>query len=234
MMLYARHLGLKGKIDELMGQGDEKALSLYKSVRDVQDEALANKWFQARAMYQFVPAFSRGNSLILPNTQFEFPRQRGKENRCLSDLVPPSPGDHIALMVTTSQGTQMPIRELADEFKNRGEYLKSHIILALAIETAEAIAEWLHQKLRAMWGFPDDPELKLRDIFAARYRGKRYSFGYPACPNLDDQALLWALLEPQKHINVELTDGFMMDPESSVSALVFHHPQASYFSTLDS
>ena len=65
--------------------------------------------------------------------------------------------------------------------------------------------------------------------FQARYRGKRYSFGYPACPRLDDQGLLWTLLNPRE-IGVDLTDGFMMDPESSVSAIVFHHPAATYFS----
>lgn len=69
----------------------------------------------------------------------------------------------------------------------------------------------------------------MMERFQAKYRGKRYSFGYPACPRLDDQALLWKLLKPEE-IGVQLTDGFMMDPESSVSAIVFHHPQASYFS----
>lgn len=69
----------------------------------------------------------------------------------------------------------------------------------------------------------------MRDRFAARYRGKRFSFGYPACPDLDDQAALWRLLRPEE-IGVTLTDGMMMEPEASVSALVFHHPDARYFS----
>jgi 5-methyltetrahydrofolate--homocysteine methyltransferase len=80
-----------------------------------------------------------------------------------------------------------------------------------------------------MWGFPDKPEMTMMERFQARYRGKRYSFGYPACPRLDDQTLLFQCLEPSE-IGVQLTDGFMMDPESSVSAMVFHHPAASYFS----
>ena len=140
--------------------------------------------------------------------------------------------DYVGIFVTTCQGSKAPVRELADDFKNSGEYLKSHILHALAIETAEATAEWLHQKMRAMWGIADAANFRMRDLFSARYHGRRYSFGYPACPNLEDQAILWDLLKPQAHIGVELTDGFMMDPESSVSALVFHHPQASYFSTL--
>ena len=84
--------------------------------------------------------------------------------------------------------------------------------------------------MRAMWGFSDPTDITLKDLFSARYQGKRYSFGYPACPNLEDQAILWDLLHPDESIGVLLTDGFMMDPESSVSALVFHHPDAVYFS----
>jgi 5-methyltetrahydrofolate--homocysteine methyltransferase len=104
----------------------------------------------------------------------------------------------------------------------------SHAIQALAIELAEAFAEKLHQDLRAWWGFPDPPEITMRDRFQAKYRGIRVSFGYPACPNLEDQAKLFALLQPED-IGVQLTEGFMMDPEASVSALVFHHPEAEYF-----
>ena len=79
-----------------------------------------------------------------------------------------------------------------------------------------------------MWGFPDAPQLTMLERFRAEYQGKRYSFGYPACPRLEDQERLFAVLKPDD-IGVRLTDGCMMDPEASVSALVFHHPQASYF-----
>jgi 5-methyltetrahydrofolate--homocysteine methyltransferase len=113
--------------------------------------------------------------------------------------------------------------------KQRGEYLRSHALQALALETAEAAAEWLHARLRNLWGFPDPPETTMRDRFRSHYRGKRYSFGYPPCPELADQAILWELLEPED-IGVGLTEGFMMDPEASVSALVFQHPDAVYFS----
>ena len=97
-----------------------------------------------------------------------------------------------------------------------------------AKETAEASAEWLHRRIREEWGFPDPPTLTMHERFTSRYRGKRYSFGYPACPNLEDQAKLWRLLRPEE-IGVELTEGFMMEPEASVSALVFQHPDARYF-----
>jgi 5-methyltetrahydrofolate--homocysteine methyltransferase len=120
------------------------------------------------------------------------------------------------------------VRERVEAWKRDGEYLKSHAFAALALETAEAAAEWLHRKLRADWGFPDAPELAAEDRFAARYRGKRYSFGYPACPDLGGQRALFAALRPEE-IGVQLTEGEMMDPEAAVSALVVHHPEARYF-----
>jgi len=86
----------------------------------------------------------------------------------------------------------------------------------------------LHSRLRTLWGFPDPPELSIGEKLKAHYRGIRVSFGYPACPNLADQASLFRLLEPEA-LGLTLTDGFMMDPEASVSALVFHHPAAKYF-----
>jgi 5-methyltetrahydrofolate--homocysteine methyltransferase len=132
----------------------------------------------------------------------------------------------VALFVT-SVG---PIRALADEWKDAGAYLKSHVLQALALEAAEAFAELLHKKIRDMWGFSDPSTLTMKDLFQARYRGVRVSFGYPACPRLDDQAELFRLLDVTSAIGVELTEGFMMDPEASVSALVFHHPEARYFS----
>ena len=80
-----------------------------------------------------------------------------------------------------------------------------------------------------MWGFSDQKDISKQDLFKANYRGRRYSFGYPACPRLEDQEQLWRLLRPDKNIALELTDGFMMDPEAAVSALVFHHEEAKYF-----
>ena len=158
---------------------------------------------------------------------FHFPRQAAGERLCLSDFVAPRGPrpDTIALFITTAgEG----VRARAEELKQKGEYLLCHSLQALAVETAEAAAEWLHRKLRACWGFADPPSLSLTDLFQSRYQGKRYSFGYPACPELSDQAKLFALLDGRK-IGVELTEGFMMDPEASVSAIVVHHPQARYF-----
>jgi 5-methyltetrahydrofolate--homocysteine methyltransferase len=121
------------------------------------------------------------------------------------------------------------VREHSEAAKAKGEFFKAHGLQALAIETAEATAEWLHRRLREDWGAPDPPTLTMHERFTSRYRGKRYSFGYPACPNLDDQQDLFRLLKPEE-IGVQLTEGMMMEPEASVSAIVFHHPDCAYFS----
>jgi 5-methyltetrahydrofolate--homocysteine methyltransferase len=134
--------------------------------------------------------------------------------------------DYVAFFsVTAGKG----VRELAEKWKQEGDYLRSHAIQAAALELAEAFAERTHQIIRDSWGFPDPQEMTMRERLIARYQGIRVSFGYPACPNLDDQQKLFRLIRPEE-IGVELTDGFMMDPEASVSALVFSHPEAKYFS----
>jgi 5-methyltetrahydrofolate--homocysteine methyltransferase len=92
--------------------------------------------------------------------------------------------------------------------------------------------EDLHHRLREDWGAPDALTLTMQERFTSRYRGKRYSFGYPACPNLDDQQGIFKLLKPEE-IGVTLTEGMMMEPKTSVSALVFHHPDCAYFTAGD-
>ena len=134
------------------------------------------------------------------------------------------PDNVCLLVVTAGKG----VRALYQDYKERGEFLLSHAVQALALESAEATAEWLHGKIRGLWGFPDGPEVSSRDRFQARYRGKRYSFGYPACPDVSLQAPLFELLQPEE-IGICLTDGYMMEPEASVSAIVVHHPAAKYF-----
>lgn len=134
--------------------------------------------------------------------------------------------DQLALFVVTAGAG---VRERSEKAKNDGYNFKSHGLQALAIESAEACAEWLHRRIREDLGFPDPPQLTMSQRFTSRCRGKRYSFGYPACPDLEDQAAIWKLLRPEE-IRVQLTEGFMMDPEASVSALVFHRPDCTYFS----
>ena len=136
--------------------------------------------------------------------------------------------DSVALFVVTCG---IGVREEAERLKQAGEYLECHLLQALALELAESTAEFLHKRLRDAWGIVDAPSLTMEGILRGDYQGVRVSFGYPACPELSDQEKLFALLDPSQ-IGVQLTEGFMMDPEASVSALVFHHPEGRYFSVV--
>jgi len=232
-MLYGKHLGFRGRFLQRLAERDPKALELAARIEQLQQWAAS--FMRVRAVWQFFEAEREGDAIHLfapgaaePLHTFRFPRQPRPDGLCLSDYVlDPAGGrrDHIALFVLTA-GER--VREQAEQARQAGKFFASHALQALALETAEAAAEWLHRRLREDWGFPDPPGLTMEERLAARYRGKRYSFGYPACPNLEDQQGIWKLLAPDQ-IGVRLTEGFMMDPEASVSALVFHHPDCIYF-----
>ena len=236
-MLYGRHLGFKGNFEEQLAARDPKALELHHQVEELKQDSA--KWMTVRAVWQFFEAERAGNSIHLfvpgadasgPLHTFRFGRQPKPDGLCLSDYVLEPEGDgrrdHIAIFVVTAGSG---VRDRSEQAKAAGEYFRAHAIQALAIESAEACAEWLHRRLREDWGFPDSPATTMHDRFTSRYRGKRYSFGYGACPNLDDEQGIWKLLHPDE-IGVRLTEGMMMDPEASVSSLVFHHPDCAYFS----
>jgi 5-methyltetrahydrofolate--homocysteine methyltransferase len=232
-MLFGRHLGFKGNFEKLLAERDPKALDLFSQMEEVKRRAA--EFMKIRAVWRFFEAERDGNSIRLFEPRagdalhtFKFGRQPKSDGLCLSDYVldaDEGKRDHIAMFVVTAGEC---VRSHSEEAKQRGEFLLAHALQALAIETAEGCAEWLHRRIREDWGFPDPPTMTMQERFTSRYRGKRYSFGYPACPNLEDQAGLFALLKPEE-IGVKLTEGFMMDPEASVSALVFHHPDCAYF-----
>jgi 5-methyltetrahydrofolate--homocysteine methyltransferase len=232
-MLFGKHLGLKGSVEKLWEQKDPKALELRDFVDSLKAESLKRGWMQPKGVYRYFKARSEGDTIRLfdPSGEtevgsFTFPRQSEGWGLCLSDFVHPSKPDTVALFCVTS-GTG--VRDAVEDLKAKGEFLKAHALAALALETAEAFAELCHRHIRLSWGFADPAEMSVSDIFKAKYRGIRVSFGYPACPRLEDQEPLFKLLEPES-IGVNLTEGFMMEPEGSVSALVFHHPQGRYFS----
>ena len=234
-MLYGKHLGLRGNLEALLAAGDEKARRLRERVAAVENELLATGAMEARAVYKFFPAQSEGETIFLygPDRRvvesFTFPRQSTGEGLCLADFVAPRGTgltDYVALFAVSCGAG---VRDVAERWKAEGRFLDSHIVQALAIEGAEGFAELLHRRLREMWGFPDPPEMTMSERFKARYRGVRVSFGYPACPRLEDQEKLFRVLDVEGTIGVRLTEGYMMDPEASVSALVFHHPEARYF-----
>ncbi len=236
-MLYGNHLGLKGNLERLLKDGDEKAKKLHEQVEAMQLEIVQKNLLVAEGLYRYFPCQSQGNDLLIYDPEhldrviktFHFPRQAGGEHLCLSDYcrdVSSGERDSVALFVVTfGRG----VRDLSQQWKEAGDYLRSHMLQAIAIEGAEGMAEWLHKKIRADWGIADPAGLSIREVLKNKYQGIRVSFGYPACPDMADQEKLFALLKETEQIGVSLTEGHMMDPEASVSALAFHHPEAKYF-----
>lgn len=235
-MLLGRHLGIRSSVEEALRKGDPKALEIKEVVDGILQEAVTSGIIKAQGMYRFFPAQSDGNTILVYDPadtgkileRFHFPRQEAEPYLCLADYLKPVESgvmDTVGfLVVSTGRG----VRELAERWKENGDYLRSHALQATALELAEAFAERIHQMMRDVWGYPDPADMTMKQRFGARYQGIRVSFGYPACPNLEDQEQLFRLMQPAD-IGVELTEGCMMDPEASVTAMVFSHPQAQYF-----
>ena len=213
-------------------------------LKDLEEEVIAAGWFEPKVVYGYFGAESEGNDLIVYNLpagwkqgdtvppealRFTFPRQREGRNLCISDFLLPKSGGQMDVlgMTCVTIGAQAS-RETQKLFEG-GEYTKYLYLHGLSVETAEALAELSHKRVREELGIAGDDSPHIRDLFHQKYRGSRYSFGYPACPNLEDQTKLFALLHPDENIGVHLTTGFLLDPEQSTSAIVIHHPQAKYF-----
>lgn len=235
-MLLGHHLGLRGSVEAQLAAGDQRTVELKEMVDDILHQAMVEGTIAPHAMYQFFPAQSRGNDILIYDPQdqssvlhtFTFPRQNVEPYLCLADFLKPVDSgvmDYVGfLVVTAGHG----VREMSTELKEKGDYLRSHALQAVALEVAEGLAERVHHMMRDTWGFPDPADMTMKQRHGARYQGIRVSFGYPACPDLEDQAPLFKLMKPED-IGVQLTDGFMMEPEASVSAMVFAHPEAQYF-----
>jgi len=161
--------------------------------------------------------------------RFTFPRQKEGRRLCISDFfAAPSSGkmDVIGLsLVTIGPKASVETQRLFEG----GEYTRYLYLHGLSVETAEALAEFHHKKMREELGIAAEDSPHIRDLFHQKYRGSRYSFGYPACPHLEDQTKLFALLKPEENVGVRLTTGFLLEPEQSTSAIVVHHPGAKYF-----
>jgi 5-methyltetrahydrofolate--homocysteine methyltransferase len=235
-MLLGHHLGLKGKVEALLSDKDTKALQLKDTVDSILYAAQNDGIIKAHGMYRFFPAQSSGNDVIVYDPQdhskvletFTFPRQDKEPYLCLADYlksVESGQMDYVGFLLVTAGHD---INELAKDWRDKGDYLKSHALQATALEVAEGFAERIHHIMRDVWGIADRVDMTMQERFGAKYVGQRFSFGYPACPNLEDQAKLFNLLKPED-IGVELTESFMMEPEASVSAIVFAHKEARYF-----
>jgi 5-methyltetrahydrofolate--homocysteine methyltransferase len=202
---------------------------------ELKERSKREKLLQPRVVYGYFPAQSAGNDLVIYNDdektermRFTFPRQPGGKNLCLADFFASEESgrmDVVAFhLVTMGRRASEYAHEL---FKadNYAEYLYFH---GLGVESAEALAEYWHKRIRQELNIAGDDAADVRKLFQQRYQGSRFSFGYPACPNLEDQAKLFELIDPAR-IGVELTEEFQLDPEQSTSAIIVHHPEAKYF-----
>jgi 5-methyltetrahydrofolate--homocysteine methyltransferase len=192
-------------------------------------EATVDGWVRPRAVYGYFPAQSVGNELVVyepepyardgslvERARFHFPRQEGRERLCIADYFRASTSgdvDVVAFQVVTV-GDDATRR--FETLQAAGEYSEAFYSHGLAVEAAEATAEWLHRRVRRELGLPGG-------------RGKRYSWGYGACPDLEDHAQLFKLLPAEEALGMELTTAFQLIPEQSTAAILVHHPQAKYY-----
>jgi 5-methyltetrahydrofolate--homocysteine methyltransferase len=190
---------------------------------------------EAAVVYGYFPCVSEGNDLVILDDagagreRFSFPRQRRDRHLCLADFFRPRDSgetDVVAFQLVTV-GTK--ISQAAAELFAKNAYRDYVELHGLSVQLTEALAEFWHTRIRSELGFgADDPE-NLEDFFRLGYRGARFSFGYAACPNLEDRAKIVRLLAPER-IGVELSEEFQLTPEQATDALVAHHPEAKYFS----
>src|SRR5262252_94739 len=218
-------------------------------LRKLEDEVFESGLFAPAVVYGYFPAQSEGNDVIVyepPRAQarpcgtrwegglneilrFTFPRQKEGRRLSIADFFSPKSSGKMDVLglslVTIGPAASAETQRLFEG----GEYTKYLYLHGLSVETAEALAEFHHRKMREELGIAGDDAKEIRDLFHQKYRGSRYSFGYPACPNLEDQTKLFALLRPEENVGVRLTSGFLLEPEQSTSAIVAHHPAAKYF-----
>jgi 5-methyltetrahydrofolate--homocysteine methyltransferase len=229
--LYRLHWGARGS-----GEAYERLVREDFEPRRLrlQREAEQRAWIRPTAVYGFFPVQGEGQELVVYDPsgfaggsltprgkleellRFTFPRQADREGLCLSDYFVPadtSRFDVLAVQVVTVGPYVDELRAALDE---RGEYSEALFVHGLGVAAAEGLAEWHHQRIRRELGIAPD-------------RGKRYSFGYSACPDLADQAKLFRLLKPAETIDVTLTSAYQLVPEASTSAIIVHHPQAAYY-----
>jgi 5-methyltetrahydrofolate--homocysteine methyltransferase len=212
--------------------------------KELEEEIIASGLFEPKVVYGYFPAQSEGNDLIVYQAddqgagggslgkellRFTFPRQREGRKLCISDFFAPKSSGKMDVLglslVTIGAKASIETQRLFEG----GEYTKYLYLHGLSVETAEALAEYHHRTMRQELGIVGEDSPHIRDLFHQKYRGSRYSFGYPACPNLEDQTKLFALLHPEENVGVRLTTGFLLEPEQSTSAIVVHHPAAKYF-----
>jgi 5-methyltetrahydrofolate--homocysteine methyltransferase len=233
--LFVGQWGLKGNRGKYERMVEEDGRPRLRSLlNDVQ----SNGWLNAAVVYGYFPCYSEGNDLVIlhhegplegtERVRFTFPRQTRDRRLCLSDFFRSKESgeiDTVAFHVVTMGESVSQATAKLFEADNYREYLELH---GLSVQLTEALAEHWHARVRDEMGFAQEDSPQLPEILDQGYRGSRYSFGYPACPDLEQQKQLCELLEPER-IGVLLSEEFQLHPEQSTSAIIVHHPEAKYF-----
>ncbi len=207
---------------------------------ELKREIKAKGWFEPKLVYGFYPCQADGNEVVVyePESAVEparerlrihFPRQREGRKLSIADYFHPVSSGQMDVIgfsvVTIGDRASEETKKLFDA----GDFTRYLYVHGLSVETAEALAELAHKLIRRELGIDGEDAPDVKELFHQKYRGSRYSFGYPACPNLEDQVKIFELLNPEQNIGVRLTEGFHLEPEQSTNALIVHHPQAKYF-----
>ena len=231
--LFLGQWGLKGKDFEEMAKEQGRP-----QLRSLLNEVQSKGWLNSAVVYGYFPCVSEGNDLIVlhhegplknqERVRFTFPRQSRDRRLCLSDFFKSRSSSEIDVVsfqvVTMGESISRAINELFQKNLYR-EYLELH---GLSVQLTESLTEHWHARTREELAIDGQDSSKLDEIFSQGYQGSRYSFGYPACPDLEQQTQIFELLEPER-IGVTLSDEFQLYPEQSTSSIVLHHPEAKYF-----
>ena len=233
--LFVGQWGLKGNRGEYENMVEAEGRP---RLRSLLNEVQSNGWLNAAVVYGYFPCYSEGNDLVIlhhegenkgeERTRFTFPRQTRDRRLCISDFFAAKDSgktDVVAFHVVTMGSTVSDAAAKLFAANNYREYLELH---GLSVQLTESLAEHWHARIREELSVKSDDSNDLQGILDQGYRGSRYSFGYPACPDLEQQVQLCELLEPGR-IGVELSEEFQLHPEQSTSAIIVHHPEAKYF-----
>jgi len=236
--LFVGQWGLKGARGEFEKMAQDEGRP---RLRALLNEAQSQGWLNAAVVYGYLPCYSEGNDLVIlhhegekkgeERTRFTFPRQRRDRRLCLSDFFKSkesSEVDVVAFHVVTMGNAVSEATAKLFAANNYREYLELH---GLSVQLTEALAEHWHARVRSELSVADEDSPDLAEILDQGYRGSRYSFGYPACPDIEQQVQLCELLDPAR-IGVELSEEFQLHPEQSTSAIIVHHPEAKYFNAV--
>ena len=233
--LFVGQWGLKGNRGEYENMVEAEGRP---RLRSLLNEVQSSGWLNAAVVYGYFPCYSEGNDLVIlhhegedkgkERTRFTFPRQTRDRRLCISDFFASKDSgttDVVAFHVVTMGSTVSEAAAKLFAANNYREYLELH---GLSVQLTESLAEHWHARIREELSVKSEDSSDLQGILDQGYRGSRYSFGYPACPDLEQQVQLCQLLDPSR-IGVELSEEFQLHPEQSTSAIIVHHPEAKYF-----